>query len=190
MATDELSCMVQEWQKTKNQSLLGKITTSLACEVNEAACYFSRDRPYLRRQVEEEINSRVYGILQNYRGESKLLSELWQVANNVVCDLLRRKKVRDAWFEHAKHGLTGTSPDCTDQNLRYIELGGLVAEASTRLPEKQRAVLLFYIQAGGNPPSYKEISEKLGLSVDTVKCALFRARQQLRQELQPYLTAA
>lgn len=59
-----------------------------------------------------------------------------------------------------------------------------IHEAINKLSDHYRAVVVLrYLQDF----SYKEISESLGLPLNTVKSYLFRARQQLQTLLQDYL---
>jgi len=55
-----------------------------------------------------------------------------------------------------------------------------IAEALADMPEKYRAVIdLYYFK----DKSYQEISEALGLPMNTVKVHLLRAKEQLRKKL-------
>lgn len=64
------------------------------------------------------------------------------------------------------------------------ELKSRVARAVEQLPLEQRAVFVLRTSEG---LSYQEISEQLNISVGTVMSRLSRAREKLKQLLQPYL---
>jgi RNA polymerase sigma-70 factor (ECF subfamily) len=64
------------------------------------------------------------------------------------------------------------------------ELQDVVREAVAALNERQRMAVLL---AKFEQCSYEEIAEVMGLTVPAVKSLLFRARDQLRTALEPYL---
>ncbi len=68
--------------------------------------------------------------------------------------------------------------------VRQAELGDLIREAMSSLGEDQRmAVLLNKFEE----MSYAEIADVMGRTPAAVKSLLARARNQLREQLEPYL---
>jgi RNA polymerase sigma-70 factor (ECF subfamily) len=70
------------------------------------------------------------------------------------------------------------------RQLDQVELQGVVQQAIAGLNDRQRMVVLL---AKFEHCSYEEIAEAMKLSVPAVKSLLFRAREQLREALKPYL---
>jgi RNA polymerase sigma-70 factor (ECF subfamily) len=61
----------------------------------------------------------------------------------------------------------------------------MVRQAIQMLDERQRMALMLSKFEG---LSYAEIAEAMELSVEATKSLLFRAREKLRQKLEPYMT--
>lgn len=78
------------------------------------------------------------------------------------------------------------SPDYPEANLISKELEQSIKKAVSNLPDQCREV---FIQQRINNLTYKEIAEKLEISVNTVKTQMARALQKLRSELKEYLPA-
>jgi RNA polymerase sigma-70 factor (ECF subfamily) len=70
------------------------------------------------------------------------------------------------------------------RQLDQVELQGVVQKAIAGLNDRQRMVVLL---AKFEHCSYEEIATAMKLSVPAVKSLLFRAREQLREALKPYL---
>jgi RNA polymerase sigma-70 factor (ECF subfamily) len=71
------------------------------------------------------------------------------------------------------------------RQLDRAELQAIVQQAIATLNDRQRMVILL---AKFEHCSYEEIAAAMKLSVPAVKSLLFRAREQLREALTPYLT--
>ena len=70
------------------------------------------------------------------------------------------------------------------EELERDEMRRKVREAIADLPDQQRAAL---VMARYRELSCKEIAEALDTSVEAVQSLLFRARENLRRRLEPYL---
>jgi RNA polymerase sigma-70 factor (ECF subfamily) len=78
-------------------------------------------------------------------------------------------------------------PDLSDEpssTTEQRELQELVHQAIGRLSEDFRAVIVLYDIRG---LSYREMSEVLDVPLGTVKSRLNRARQALREEMEPWV---
>ena len=67
-----------------------------------------------------------------------------------------------------------------------VELGRRIGEALQKLGEDQRMVFILREYEGLD---YREIADVTGVNEGTVKSRLFRAKEALRQQLEPYLKA-
>lgn len=131
---------------------------------------------------------RVYGAIQNFKGQSAFTTWLYRILTNCFLDLKKREKNRQ--------GVSLETMIQTDDGEveRQIEDEGLtpheqaertereraVEDAVGRLPEYQRAMIVMY---HAEQLSYEEIAEALDLPIGTVKSRLNRARLSMREEL-------
>jgi RNA polymerase sigma-70 factor (ECF subfamily) len=69
-------------------------------------------------------------------------------------------------------------------SLAEQEVGEAISKAIAGLPEMQRMALV--LRRYEEMP-YEEIAEVLGTSLSAVKSLIFRAREELKKELRPYL---
>ena len=142
----------------------------------------------------QEVFLRVYRARKGYRARSKFSTWLFTIANNLDMNHLRGKgrnpTVRlggddsgsqsSAIPGHQAVGREGTP----SAQLRKVELSQVIQEALGVLGEDQKmAVLLNKFEE----MSYAEIAEVMGRSEAAVKSLLARARNTLREQLEPYL---
>jgi RNA polymerase sigma-70 factor (ECF subfamily) len=144
----------------------------------------------------QEVFLRIYRARKGYRPRAKFSTWLFTIANNLALNHLRGKgrnptialnsggdpssrlAVRPA--EERVLAREGTP----SAQLRKVELSDVVREALEILGEDQKiAVLLNKFE----DMSYAEIAEVMGRSEAAVKSLLARARNHLREQLEPYL---
>ncbi len=162
--------------------------------------YQPRIRRYVARLVGEQdaedltqtVFLKVSQALKDFRGESSLSTWVYRIATNAAADWMRSPSGRRAvqWVpldgpcdgdlvdqvsgEHAGLPLA-------DQTLIRREMNGCIRQVVEGLPEHYRAVIALSEFDG---LKNAEIAGALGLSVDTVKIRLHRARGQLRKALE------
>lgn len=141
--------------------------------------------------ITAETFLRMYNSLKRFRGEAQLSTWLYRVVSNVFFDFRKR----EARYQHLPLEL----PDEEDNeplelpipddsvdvfaHTLHAEQQRVLMQAIQKLPEYQRVmVVLFHIE--GRP--YEEIAQIMGLPLGTVKSRLNRARNALRQLLEPY----
>jgi len=145
----------------------------------------------------QEVFAKVAQALENFRGESKLSTWLYRIATNAALDRLRSPAFRrnaqidftddsietdeieiedrDAW--------TGEKTLPVEQQFVRKEMNECIRDFIERLPENYRAVLVL---SEVEELSNKEISDILGITLDTVKIRLHRAKRKLREELEAH----
>ncbi len=148
----------------------------------------------LAEDLTQDVFLRVYRARERYQPGAKFSTWLFTIANNVARNakrtLSRRKEVRVAPdgsgpmaanpLEYMATAASGLMPT---RQLDKAEMSQIVRLAMESLNERQRlAVLLSKFEA----MSYIEIAETMDLSVQAVKSLLSRARNSLRQVLEPY----
>lgn len=110
--------------------------------------------------------------------------DLWvmAIARNLCLDQLRRRqKVKTEDVEEHAHALPSHDLSLEERAIEKQEHASLEGALST-LPVEDREVLaLYYVQKR----TTKEIAEIIGVAPGTIMARLFRAREKLRQRLQP-----
>lgn len=149
---------------------------------------------FLRRMVGEGeaedltqvVFERANRSLEEFRGESSVTTWLYRIATNVALDLLRSStfRRRDVPLEDdvapAASAQATRPPDSEDQAVRN-EMNACIRGIVDSLPANYRTVLVLADLEGF---TNAEVAERLGLSVDTTKIRLHRARAHLRKALE------
>ena len=142
----------------------------------------------------QEVFLRIYRARKGYKPRAKFSTWLFTIANNLALNHLRGKGRNPT----VAAGSDGTSTrenrpveervlareGTPSAQMRKVELSDVVREALDVLGEDQKlAVLLNKFE----DMSYAEIAEIMGRSEAAVKSLLARARNHLREQLEPYL---
>ncbi len=142
----------------------------------------------------QDVFLRIYKARKGYRPRAKFSTWLFTIANNLALNYLRGKGRNTSMpvgrvpgdsqgVTPISHQLVGREGTPSSQ-MRQAELADLVREALAVLNEDQKlAVLLNKFEE----MSYSEIAAVMGRSPAAVKSLLARARNQLREQLEPYL---
>ena len=144
----------------------------------------------------QEVFLRIYRARKGYRPRAKFSTWLFTIANNLALNHLRgrgRNPVVTTGGDTSGTGsqaipsVTGNVPSrdgTPSSQMRQVELSDVVREALDVLGEDQKvAVLLNKFE----DMSYAEIAQVMGRSEAAVKSLLARARNHLREQLEPYL---
>lgn len=151
--------------------------------------FFPRISLYLKRlvgpdaeDVTQEVFLKVSGALPDFRGEANLSTWIYRIATNTAMDHLRKTPMqriqREA--EPADDGLSPDAPSLDSQVIRK-EMNACIRGIVDGLPENYRMVLVLSEMEG---LLNTEIAQVLGVSLETVKIRLHRARTRLRKELE------
>jgi RNA polymerase sigma-70 factor (ECF subfamily) len=133
-------------------------------------------------EIAQETFLRAYQHLARF--DERRPFELWvmAIARNLCLDLLRRRqKLKTEDVEDHAHALPSGDQSLEDHVIERQEYASLEGALAT-LPVEDREVLaLYYVQKR----TTKEIAEIIGVAPGTIMARLFRAREKLRQRLQP-----
>ena len=136
--------------------------------------------------VAQEAFLRAHQALQSFDLERPFGPWICRIAANLAVNHVRSPRAREVGLPegHAETPASAASPleGVLDQEARAV-----LDTALATLSSEQRAVFVLRVY---EEQSYKEIAEGLGLSMGTVMSRLSRAREKLREALQPYLGAA
>lgn len=132
---------------------------------------------------------KVHDHLDDFRGDSSLATWIYRIATNVALDRLRERSPERVAIETESEDDSAAADERVPTQLRAPsaesvaireEMSACVREFIDRLPLNYRTVLVLSdIEGFANA----EIAEITGLSLDTVKIRLHRARLKLRGDL-------
>jgi RNA polymerase sigma-70 factor (ECF subfamily) len=143
----------------------------------------------------QEVFLRIYKARKGYRPRAKFSTWLFTIANNLALNHLRSKGRNPSVPIGGASGSQSMAPVARQligreitpsAQLRKAELTDLVREALGMLNEDQKMAVLLNKFEG---MSYAEIADVMGRSPAAIKSLLARARNQLREQLEPYLTS-
>ena len=149
--------------------------------------------PAYRRDVEDiaqEVFLKVFRALQRFdASRAKFTTWVYTFVRNHCFDILKKKKLKTTSLSAVEDD--GSDRDFADarelqptEGAENTELGRRIGEALSTLGEDQRMVFVLreYEQL-----DYREIAAITGVNEGTVKSRLFRAKESLRKQLEPYL---
>lgn len=124
----------------------------------------------------QEIFYRILKYRESFRGDSKFLVWMYQIARNIHLDYLRKQRnhlpLEDRWDADATP--TPGPAAIAEQNDDI----SLLHQALDRLPvQKKELIILSRFQN----LKYREIAQMLGCSLDSIKVNIYRAIRELRE---------
>lgn len=134
-------------------------------------------------ELAQDVFVKAYNQLARYDPSRPFSAWFFTIAANHARDHLRRERTRQSGpLEKTVVEMYQPEHLNPDRQLASAELSAALDAAIQNLPPTYKEPLLLRHSSG---LSVKEISEVLGISIDTVKTRLSRARQQLQQTLAP-----
>lgn len=139
--------------------------------------------------ISQQVFIRVWKSASRYKPSAKFTTWMFTITRNLVFNEMRRRQRKPAVsMDEREEEYNLMAPDentaAPDEQVLENELVRAIDDAIQALPEKQRmAVILRRYE----DRSYEEIADVLKLSLSAVKSLLFRARAQLKENLQGYL---
>jgi RNA polymerase sigma-70 factor (ECF subfamily) len=139
----------------------------------------------------QEVFVKINRSLDSFRGESSLSTWIYRIATNAAMDHLRKSSSRlvrpaedDDLAGEEDAGPVDTSP-LHDTQLIRKDMNDCIRGIVDSLPDDYRTVLVLSELEG---LTNAEITEVLGISLDTAKIRLHRAKTKLRKELEIHCT--
>lgn len=133
---------------------------------------------------------RVFQAIKLFRGDANFSTWLFRIVTNVYLD--RRKRLRnkqslslEEYIELEENTVARQIEDTAPSpalQAESRERQDLLQGAISQLPDYQRAMIVLFHTEG---LAYEEIAEVMSLPIGTVKSRLNRARQVLREKLEP-----
>jgi RNA polymerase sigma-70 factor (ECF subfamily) len=139
----------------------------------------------------QETFIKVHRALDNFRDESQLSTWIYRIATNTALDGLRspsfRRTAQGSLSENLNESKIADRVVCAEKKKPFIEqqlireeMNDCIRRYIEKLPEYYKTVLIL-----SELEEFKnnEIAEILGVTLDTVKIRLHRAREMLKEEL-------
>ena len=152
--------------------------------------YRHLNNPEDAEDVAQEVFVKVYQILYDnglQRKKGAFSTWLFQVARNAAIDRIRWRKRRpmNSSMSMEESGWDDIGKDSDPhEKVKADELGQEIADAFSRLPEKQRTALILFEY---EDLSYDKIAEIMECRKKAVENHIYRARKFLRQCLPKYI---
>lgn len=146
----------------------------------------------------QEAFLRVYRARHRYQPTAKFATWLFRIANNLATNRLRAlSRRKEVSMKRTDTGPMGARPEenlATEKSALMParqfdnqEMREIVRQSLDTLNDRQRMALLLN---KFEHMSYADIAASMDLSVQAVKSLLTRARENLRLQLEPYLTGS
>jgi RNA polymerase sigma-70 factor (ECF subfamily) len=138
----------------------------------------------------QEVFARISRSLDSFKGESSLSTWIYRVATNVAMDRLRSPAFRNERLSEPleegsdeNHLYKTEGPPPMDQQLIKKEMSKCIRGILGTLPSDYRTVIALSEMEG---LKNREIADILGITLQTVKIRLHRARARLKKELESH----
>ena len=132
--------------------------------------------------LEQEVFLKALEHKELYIEEGKSIAWLKVIAQNLIKDMFKSSSFKAANYSDTIHEMQiedGEAISALELQLKK-ERQKTILKAVDSLPSKMREVIYLY---EFEELSYEEVSQKLGISIGTVKSRLFNAREILSQKL-------
>jgi RNA polymerase sigma-70 factor (ECF subfamily) len=131
----------------------------------------------------------LYNSLHRYTRKASMRTFLYRIATNLAISFSRKRKsplsldiLVESGFDPVSESVSGP------EDLAYArQLQKAYLKALEGLPAEWALILDLRI---GKELSYKEIAESVDRSVSSIESILFRARERLSEEMEPYIGRA
>lgn len=140
--------------------------------------------------ISQEVFIKVFKFIHKLRSDTKFSTWLHQVSVNTAIDALRKHKKKQVSMETAQmdslppdSAVTGTRVTGPESQTAQDMLRQRVQQALPGLSKKERTA---FVMRYFNDFKPLEIAEIMGISINTIKTLLLRAKKKLRKKLAPY----
>lgn len=137
--------------------------------------------PHEANDLAQDIFIQIYEHIRDFQGRSSLSSWIYRLALNRCISFRRAQKRRAVLGRDGP--VFGAAPEKSpEEQVTLAEETKALHRTLRKLPERYMTVIeLYYFQE----LSYQQIADLTGIAVRTVETRLYRARQRLRDLLDP-----
>lgn len=136
----------------------------------------------------QETWMQAFRALSSFREEAGFYTWLYRIALNLTINFLRKQKKEkqresyEVWEKGPEE--ISAKKLMAEEDPGLYELREKIEMAIKKLPLPYRSAFILVTQEGLN---YRQVAKILGCSENTVAWRMFKAREKLQKELQPYL---
>ncbi len=141
----------------------------------------------------QEVFLRVYRAKEGYEPSARFSTWIYRITANASLNHIRSRRVRRSVSARMPEAAEGDAvPDFEDEeakaphdDMEKAELAVVLRRIVDDLPERQRVAILLNKYEG---LSYEDVAAAMEMSVMAVKSLLTRARVNIKEKLEPYLS--
>ena len=137
----------------------------------------------LAEDIVQEVFLKVWEVRETLKMEDAIQSYLYRSCYNAALNFLKQQK-KNTDLDNLEATITGS--DSAERHLNFQETEAEIQKAIDALPPKTKVV---FSLSRFEELSYKEIAERLDISVKSVEKHMGIALQRLRENLKDYLVA-
>lgn len=130
------------------------------------------------KDISQNCFLKLFTVDNQFESEDKVKSFLYQTAKNLCLNEIRHQNIERSYLEYQDI----YSETFFDNNIIRQEIHEQVYKAIEELPEQTRKIIYLSLKGYGN----NEISETLGVSINTVKTLKKNAFGKLRESLKEH----
>lgn len=133
-----------------------------------SVCYMFAATKLEADDLFQDVLINLWKGLENFRGDSSLLSWVYRVSLNTCISADRKKKIKTVPLD--------VEPDVFSETSREGKQNAMLHERITKLEKFDRAIVLLWLE----DMSYEEIGKIMGLTPKAVGVRLVRIKEKLK----------
>jgi RNA polymerase sigma-70 factor (ECF subfamily) len=165
------------------EELFEQVFRSRFKSLHTYACTIIRD-PVMAEETVQNVFVKLWEKKEEIEIRENIDSYLYRAVHNESLNYLKHLKVRSAYQSNIMHRAPPPDPDKLPERITLGELERRLEKAILELPEQCRIIFRL---SRSEELKYKEIADKLGLSVKTVENQMGKALKLLRMKLVDFL---
>ncbi|MFC2158989.1 RNA polymerase sigma factor [Acidobacteriota bacterium] len=135
--------------------------------------------------IVQDTFMKLYQKIHMYNESRNFQNWLIQIAKNLCIDLYRRQTRKETPINREKDiGEMNLADEVIMDTYKASDIRGILKDCLDKLSEKQR---LIFVMKHYNNMKYSEIAEILNIALGTVKSLHFKAVQNLKSLMTPYM---
>ena len=166
---------------TDSSVLFERVFKSEFKNLHSYACSILKDEASAE-EIVQQVFYKLWEKRDTFNELQSVPAYLYRSVHNECLNLLKHSKVRAAHVAHSVY--TGKDADIQDDQVTLKELQRKIDKAINELPEQCRTI---FQMSRFEDLKYKEIADRMGLSVKTIENQMGKALRTLRVQLSEFL---